>query len=279
MRPALALAFALVADAALANPHPVPRPEPMLETLSEIGAISVPAQAAVPVSPRPVGRLSDEERVRRAMMRAPWSVIDANGRVRASMRPALRDPSLIAVAAARPRSSGAGGGICGRASIQGKAIAPVTGRGKCGIPQAVRIRSVSGIQLSRAARMDCTTAQALDDWVRSGLLPVLRDRGGGAVGLRVAAGYACRTRNGQTGARISEHGKGRAIDISAILLADGSEITVLRGWNSADGQYLRELWRRACGPFGTVLGPESDRFHLDHFHFDTARYRSGSYCR
>jgi hypothetical protein len=28
-----------------------------------------------------------------------------------------------------------------------------------------------------------------------------------------------------------------------------------------------------------VLGPNANSFHRDHFHFDTARYRSGSYCR
>jgi hypothetical protein len=39
------------------------------------------------------------------------------------------------------------------------------------------------------------------------------------------------------------------------------------------------MHKAACGPFGTVLGPNSNRFHQDHFHFDTARYRSGSYCR
>ena len=32
-------------------------------------------------------------------------------------------------------------------------------------------------------------------------------------------------------------------------------------------------------PFGTVLGPNSDRFHRDHFHFDMASYSSGAYCR
>ena len=57
-------------------------------------------------------------------------------------------------------------------------------------------------------------------------------------------------------------------------------MTLLTDWNSADdGAQLRQMWRAACGPFGTVLGPEANRFHRDHFHFDTARYRSGSYCR
>jgi hypothetical protein len=42
---------------------------------------------------------------------------------------------------------------------------------------------------------------------------------------------------------------------------------------------MRRAHKTACGPFGTVLGPNADRYHQDHFHFDTARYRSGSYCR
>ena len=82
------------------------------------------------------------------------------------------------------------------------------------------------------------------------------------------------------GARISEHGKGRAIDISGFRLQDGTLITLRNGWNGKEtGPLLRKMHADACGIFGTVLGPESDRFHLDHFHFDTARYRSGAFCR
>ena len=104
--------------------------------------------------------------------------------------------------------------------------------------------------------------------------------GGGLSGLRVAAHYACRTRNHQPGALISEHGKGKAIDIAALQLRDGSEISVLDDWGQGPkGRVLRQVHRQACGPFGTVLGPESDRFHRDHFHFDTARHRGGPYCR
>jgi len=56
-------------------------------------------------------------------------------------------------------------------------------------------------------------------------------------------------------------------------------MTVLTDWNGQYARQLRAMWEAACGPFGTVLGPEADRFHADHFHFDTADYRSGSYCR
>ena len=63
-------------------------------------------------------------------------------------------------------------------------------------------------------------------------------------------------------------------------LKDGTVITLLKGWNHPEhGKLLRQMHKRACGPFGTVLGPESDRFHKDHFHFDVARHRGGPYCR
>ncbi len=169
------------------------------------------------------------------------------------------------------------GQVCSDPAIQGDAIGTVEGRGQCGIDNAVRIRSVAGVQLKPAARMDCQTAGALKNWVTNGVQPATDDQ---AASLRVVSGYSCRFRNSQASGRLSEHSFGRAIDIAGIGLKDGREITVLTGWNSArDGASLRQMWRAACNVFGTVLGPDSNRFHRDHFHFDTARYRSGSYCR
>ena len=105
-------------------------------------------------------------------------------------------------------------------------------------------------------------------------------KGGGVAQIKVAAHYSCRTRNNRPGAKISEHGKGKAIDISGFRLRDGTEITVLKDYDSWQfGPALRRMRREACGPFGTVLGPGSDRYHNDHFHFDTARHRGGAYCR
>ena len=173
------------------------------------------------------------------------------------------------------------GAVCGDVGIQGVVVGSVPGKiSGCGIGEAVKIRSVSGIALSQQSLMDCTTARALKSWVDRGVVPAVGKRGGGVVQLRVAAHYACRTRNNRKGARISEHGKGRAIDISAFTLRDGNEISVLKHWGRGkNGRVLKKMHRAACGPFGTVLGPNSDRYHRDHFHFDTARYRGGSYCR
>jgi hypothetical protein len=206
--------------------------------------------------------------------------IDRGRNLNQSERPSARTPG-VELTARQQRRLLAKGAVCEDIDIQGKVVGRVPGRiPGCGIEGAVRITSVSGIALSQPSVIDCPTAAALKTWINQSVKPALRDIGGGVQSLRVAAHYACRTRNNQPGARISEHGKGRAIDISGFNLKDGSSISVLKGWNArATAQAMRKMHRGACGPFGTVLGPESDSFHRDHFHFDTARYRSGPYCR
>lgn len=197
-----------------------------------------------------------------------------------SLHPALRPDGLEKKAMAR-RQQIQRGAICGDSDLQGEVVGTVQGKiSGCGVDKAIRLKSVAGVRLSQPAVIDCTTAKALKTWVNKGMKPAVGNRGGGVQTIKVAAHFACRTRNNQAGARISEHGKGRAIDISGFTFRDGSKVTLLEGWRSSkDGPALKKMHKAACGPFGTVLGPNSNRFHQDHFHFDTARYRSGSYCR
>lgn len=173
------------------------------------------------------------------------------------------------------------GAVCGDRAIRGQAIARVRGRlSACGIENPVKITAIDGVALSTPATLDCTTAKALKQWVHNGAKPAVGRMGGGIKSLRVVAHYACRTRNNQAGAKISEHAKGRAIDIAAINLNNGTALTVLSDWRTRrKGAVLKRMHKAACGPFGTVLGPNANRYHQDHFHFDTARYRSGTYCR
>ncbi len=195
------------------------------------------------------------------------------------LRPFVRPRTLEQKAMAKKRKR-AQGSVCGDADLQGSYVGPVPGPiGACGIDEAIKLRSVSGIALSQEAVMDCATAQALKTWTDRSAKPAMA-RLGGLTAYRVAAHYTCRTRNNQSGAKVSEHGRGRAIDISGFQLSNGQVVSVLEGWNAPRyGAALRTMHAGACGPFGTVLGPDSDRFHRDHFHFDTARYRNGSYCR
>lgn len=197
-----------------------------------------------------------------------------------SLRPVFRSPKA-AQELRRKQKALAAGAVCGDPAIQGAAVGRVPGRvSGCGLDDAVSVSSISGVRLSMKSTMDCGTARALKTWVDGSAIPALSGKGGGLREITVAAHYACRRRNNSKTGKISEHGKGRAIDISGFRLANGSEITVLRNWTSgSSGKALRRMHAEACGPFGTVLGPKANRFHLDHFHFDTARYRSGSYCR
>ncbi|PTX57011.1 hypothetical protein C8N43_1676 [Litoreibacter ponti] len=178
-------------------------------------------------------------------------------------------------------AKGLQGSVCGDPLIRGEKISRIPGKLRgCGLDHGVKVTEVSGVTLTQHARVDCNTAKALKSWVEKGVKPAVGKRGGGVKSLKVVAHYNCRTRNNKRGGRISEHGKGRAVDIAAINLNDGSQMTVLKGWRSRkNGPALKQMHKAACGPFGTVLGPNADRYHQDHFHFDTARYRSGPYCR
>jgi hypothetical protein len=42
--------------------------------------------------------------------------------------------------------------------------------------------------------------------------------------------------------------------------------------------FLRRLHKGACGLFGTVLGPEANEAHRDHFHFDLATRKRTAFC-
>jgi len=43
-------------------------------------------------------------------------------------------------------------------------------------------------------------------------------------------------------------------------------------------RFLRRAHLSACKTFGTVLGPEANDAHRNHFHIDMAERQSGSYC-
>jgi hypothetical protein len=179
------------------------------------------------------------------------------------------------------RSVTRAGSVCGRPEIKGVKLQSIPGRVKgCGIAEPVRVTEVSGVALSQPITVDCQTAVVFNAWVGQALVPLTKRLGGGVREVNIMASYACRPRNNQRGAKISEHGRGHAVDVGGFTLANGVTLTVLDHWNDRQhGELMQRLWKAACGPFGTVLGPKSDRFHRNHFHFDTARYRSGSYCR
>tara|TARA_R110000868_G_scaffold265011_4_gene523768 strand:- start:6939 stop:7862 length:924 start_codon:yes stop_codon:yes gene_type:complete len=240
-------------EAALAAIATAPRDPARAETMGVTRELP-PTPDGIQISRRPKARPGDIRTLARVQQSAPPS----------------------------PKVAQVKGQICGDPALQGIVVGRVTaGLSACGIDNAVRVQSVRGVKLSTSALMDCNTATAVRTWVDKGLLPVVGNYGGGVSGLQIAGSYACRTRNHVKGARISEHGKGHAIDIAAIRLRDGSTLSVLNDWGKGKkGRILKASHAAGCQIFGTTLGPESDAQHRNHFHFDTApRSRGVGYCR
>lgn len=270
----LAFAFGMFADGALAGGlerslRPAPRPamfaagllEVAPETIAELVVMTKPLPRPRPRPARLVAQAGFTP-VSRPVKRKGWGIFRATA--------ARAQPGSESIL---PKQ----GAVCGDPAIRGEATAPIPGKLRgCGIAAPVRVTAVAGVALNPAATIDCTTARALKSWVEQGLQPAFGRNG--VVALRVAADYSCRPRNNRPGARISEHGRGKAIDISGFVLADGRALSVKTDWRSGAGKAIKVAHRSACGIFGTTLGPGSDGYHKDHLHFDTASYRGGAYC-
>lgn len=153
----------------------------------------------------------------------------------------------------------------------------------CGVTHAYKINAVSGVQFVNGATINCETADTLNQWLNRTVQPAAQAiYGQRVVSVTVAASYSCRPRDNVSGAKLSEHGLGDAIDFSVFTLENGHDISVERDYYGApnDQQFLRRIRQEACGPFHTVLGPGSDSYHRNHIHLDLQhdRRNGGPYC-
>lgn len=88
--------------------------------------------------------------------------------------------------------------------------------------------------------------------------------------------YNCRRLYGRSEGDWSQHATADAIDLAGFVLADGTRISIVRDWSGAgrDGAakaaFLRDVRDGACRLFTTVLSPDYNAAHRDHFHIDTA---------
>ena len=59
--------------------------------------------------------------------------------------------------------------------------------------------------------------------------------------------------------------------MAGFVLENGERITLVRDWDDAEkGAFLRDVRDGACDLFSTVLSPDYNAAHADHFHFDQA---------
>lgn len=154
------------------------------------------------------------------------------------------------------------------------------GYGACGMSHPFKVMAMSRgeVMLQPKATLACPLIANVDRWIVEAVQPAAQAWfGEEVVELKQISSYACRSMNNQTGAGISEHAFGNAIDVAAFRFASGREVTVEHGWRGAPDErgFLRQVQAAACERFSTVLAPGADPFHYNHFHLDMARRASG----
>ena len=152
------------------------------------------------------------------------------------------------------------------------------GPGACGGGDMVRLDAVQRaghvrVELRPAPVLRCAMAESLAAWIHDEAVPRLGKAGMALRAVETYDDFECRGRNRVNGAKLSEHGKGNAVDVRAFTLADNRVIGLT---DMAVPKDLRESIREsACARFTTVLGPGSDGHHEGHIHLDIAERRQG----
>ena len=149
--------------------------------------------------------------------------------------------------------------------------------GGCSAFGTVKILDM-GMPTTNLGAMTCPTASRLIEWTQEALQkaaqawldsPIAKVESFGTYNCRPIAGTA----------KLSEHGRSNAVDISGFVLASGRRITVLKDWNGPDPyarNFLRAVHAAACRRFQVVQRPEANAAHRDHLHFDMG---AGRACR
>lgn len=169
-----------------------------------------------------------------------------------------------------------------RAGVQFSPLPDRDYGGGCQVIGAVQLIDI-GLPVGGLKAMRCPLARNFIAWLRNAAAPAAREiLGGELVRVETFGTYSCRGIVGGSAAaagRVSEHGLGNAVDVSAFVLADGRRITVEHGWRSPDPRvrdFMAAIHRSACRRFSTVLSPDYNAAHYNHLHLDMGR---GPFCR
>ncbi len=153
----------------------------------------------------------------------------------------------------------------------------------CSTLNTVQMHALQGdggrLNVSNLGPVTCPVSAAFAGWARFGVDRAARQIFGQPLAsIQTMGSYSCRNVAGTS--RRSGHASAAAIDIGGFVLADGRRISVAQGWNgnAQEREFLRVIQRSACRRFNTVLGPDYNAAHRDHFHVEGV-IDGNSYCR
>lgn len=161
------------------------------------------------------------------------------------------------------------------AALEGQAdltsMEPLMAEGGCGIDPRVRLSRVGGTDLA-PVETTCAIALRLAAWERYTVQPAAEVLGSPVTRFRHQSSYNCRPIRG--GTRLSTHATAEAIDIAGVTLADGRQLELLDHWDGPgpEAQFFHALRDGGCDWFLTVLGPDYNALHADHFHMQSVGY-------
>jgi len=154
---------------------------------------------------------------------------------------------------------------------------PVEG---CPLVNVVRI-SRTDVEFNASFTVTCPVAVAWVMYERQQLQPLAASLLGSRLQqVEHFGSFACRNIYHRADARRSQHALANAFDVAAFRMADGTRISVLKDWNNdtepAKSEFLRQAHSQACRYFRTVLGPDYNQPHENHFHLEGSGF---GFCR
>lgn len=150
--------------------------------------------------------------------------------------------------------------------------------GGCSSIDSVKLLDI-GTPTSGLGAMTCPLARNFAAWAQYAVKPAAQKYfGQKVVKIETFGTYSCRNIYGGRSGRLSQHAYSNAVDVSGFVLADGRRIMLDGGWkgDKASQDFLRALHKSACRRFGTVLSPDYNAAHYNHFHMDMS---GNGYCR
>jgi hypothetical protein len=208
--------------------------------------------------------------------RRPWLALAAAATATAMLAACgTSQPERPRATAVRPPAPSPGAGCYKDLADRGVIFRPMpqpASIGGCTLPDGVILEGMSAA-LDKPVTLSCPTARVVDQWMEEVVQPAARRHLRTRVTMvHQAGGFVCRNTRG---GRLSEHARGRAIDIWGFDMANGTRTLFRDQWRGAGARsrFLQEVARRSCAIFHVVLGPGSDADHHDHLHLDLGKWK------
>ncbi|MEM7470277.1 MAG: extensin family protein [Pseudomonadota bacterium] len=145
---------------------------------------------------------------------------------------------------------------------------------QCGIANRVSLSRLGPARL-RPVETTCAVALRMKMWERHSLQGLAQKHLDTSItSIGHLSSYNCRPIRGSS-TQMSLHATAEAIDIVGFGLADGRQLSLIADWDR-EAAFFRDVRDTACRWFKTVLSPDYNALHANHFHLQS---RGWGTCR